>query len=96
MNKNASSTSDVFMNSLSSFMNNQLPSGNIDANLVNMKQELDIEILSLINDATKDMLAVKCLKSQISTRKADDLLKILSNPGTSEAMKGIDEAAIQA
>ena len=95
-NKNGSSASDGLMNSLSTFMNNQLPSGKIDVSLVNKKQELEIEALSLANASAKDKRAIDSMKEQIRTSKVDEWLKIISTPGVSEAMKGIAEAAIQA
>ncbi len=94
--KKKSSTSDGLMNSLSTYMSNHMPNGKIDPRLVNKKQELENEALAIANVAAKERREIENEKEQVRSRKVDEWLKILSNPGVSEAMKGIDDAAIQA
>ncbi len=68
----------------------------IDPRLVNKKQELENEALAIANAAAKEKREIENVKEQVRSRKVDEWSKILSNPGVSEAMKGIGEAAIQA
>jgi hypothetical protein len=77
-------------------MNNQMHNEKIKPRLVNKKQELENETLVIANAATKEKREIENVKEQVRSRKADEWLKILSNPGVSKAMKGIGEAAIQA
>ena len=73
-----------------------MPNGKIDPRLVNKKQELENEALAIESVVAKEKREIENVKEQVRSRKMEEWLKILSNHGVSEAMKGIDEAAIQA
>jgi hypothetical protein len=65
--------------------------------LVNKKQELENEALAIANAASKEKREIENVKEQvIRSRKVDEWLKILFNPGVSEAMKGVAKVSIQA
>jgi hypothetical protein len=89
------SESDILMNSLSTYMSNHMLSVKIDPRLVNKTQELENEALAIANVAAKEKREIESVKEQVRSRKVDEWLKILSNLGVSDIMKGIVEVAIQ-
>jgi hypothetical protein len=93
----SSTASDGLLTSLSSFIEHSKPTlSMLDPKLINKKQELAIEALTLANDCVRDKRAIESVQDQTRSRKVDEWLKIIATPGMSDTMKATTKAAIEA